>query len=143
MKGHAMKAGKAAADHVEPCITAAESLLEVLREESVVLRRFMGKDLLALLPRKEFLVQDLGKKMRSYKDSGARKGGNPRVGILRTLLMEIDKINRLNRVFIEGSLDYWRELLRALFPSNYSAGRRHSAVPAGVALKGLSLRVEV
>ena len=42
------------------CLVTALELLEILREEAEILKRFAGAELLRLVPRKEFLVSETG-----------------------------------------------------------------------------------
>ena len=52
------------------CLTTALELLEVLREEAEILRRFAGAELLALIPKKEYLVNELEWKLESARQAG-------------------------------------------------------------------------
>jgi flagellar biosynthesis/type III secretory pathway chaperone len=99
------------------CLSTALELLEVLREESRIIRRFEGAELLRLIPRKEYLVRELEWKIQSTRDSG--KGSVPVSESYKALLGEIDKLNTSNGVFIERAISYWRDLFSVLSPQCY------------------------
>src|SRR5208283_3974855 len=80
------------------CLTTALELLEVLREEAAILRRFAGAELLRLVPKKEYLVNELEWKLES---AGQGEGGSFTVSdSFKALLGEIAKLNAANGVFI-------------------------------------------
>ena len=97
------------------CLTAARELHAVLKEESDVLKRFDGNELLGVIARKEYLICDLGSKLGLLSQTGALPVSKP----LRALLGEIEKTNSENRFFIQKSLTHWQDLLSIFCPSVY------------------------
>jgi hypothetical protein len=119
--------------------TALE-LLEALRAEEQILRKFSGAELLALLPKKEYLVNELEWKLRAARESNACCFAVS--DSFKALLAEIDRLNTANGIFIERSLSYWKDLQAILLPPGYgpAAGRGdHSVRPP----RGLTFRQEV
>lgn len=99
------------------CLATALDLLEVLRNEAEILRRFAGAELLQLVPKKEYLVSELEWKLQSAKEAG--EGFVPASDSFKALLGEIVKLNTSNGVFIEKSLSYWRGFLSIFSPPSY------------------------
>ena len=122
------------------CIGAARELQMVLEEESELLRRFAGAELVRLLSRKEFSIEDLFNKLEGLKAS--RGGKNAVTGPLREILEKIEAMNRSNRIFIQSSLSHWQDLLSLLCPTGYgpTAEMGKSGTPAP---KGLSFSREI
>ena len=120
------------------CIATALELLEVLREEAGILRRFAGAELLRLVPRKEYLVSELEWKLKSAKEAGG--GFHSASDSFKALLGEIDKLNTSNGVFIEKTLSYWQDFLSIFLPQGYGpAGkkpRRRRALRGGLRSSG-------
>ena len=52
------------------CLATALELLEILREEAEILRRFAGAELLRLFRRKEYLVSEMEWKLESARQAG-------------------------------------------------------------------------
>ena len=111
------------------CLATALELLEVLREEAEILRRFAGAELLRLVPKKEYLVSELEWKLQSAREAG--EGFVPASDSFKALLGEIVKLNTSNGVFIEKSLSYWQDLLSIFSPPSYGpAGKNGKAAGA-------------
>ncbi len=107
------------------CLPTALELLEVLRDEADILKRFAGAELLRLVPKKEYLVTELEWKLQSAKES--EEGFVPASDSFKALLSEISRLNTANGVFIEKSLAYWRDFLSIFLPRSYGpAARRQS-----------------
>ncbi len=122
------------------CLTTALELLEALREEAEILRRFSGAELLRLVPKKEYLVNELEWKLESARQSG---GGPFTVsGPFKALLGEIIKLNTSNGVFIEKSLSYWQDLLAIFSPPSYGPAGKKARRPARPP-KGLTFAREI
>ncbi len=51
------------------CLATALELLEVLRKEAEILRRFAGAELLRLVPKKEYLVSELEWKLEAAREA--------------------------------------------------------------------------
>lgn len=119
------------------CLATALELLEVLREEAEILRRFAGAELLALLPKKEYLVNELEWKLDSARQAG--EGPLTVSDSFKALLGEIVKLNTSNGVFIEKTLSYWQDFLAIFSPPSYGpAGkkaRRPARPPKGITFK--------
>lgn len=122
------------------CLATALELLDVLRKEADVLRRFAGAELLELVPRKEYLVCELEWKLQSAGDAEADSFGDS--DSFRTLLGEIGRLNRSNGIFIEKSLSYWRDLLSIFSPPSYGPAGRAAKRPA-FSPKGMALSREI
>jgi flagellar biosynthesis/type III secretory pathway chaperone len=130
---------------VESCIVVSDQLLEVLREESEALRRFDSEELMGLLPRKEYFVKELHERIGPLKEIASEKRApkDDRYELLKNRLKEIDRCNRDNRVFVEGTLDFWRDLLAILSPSSYSRGQTGNVVSKPGPYKGISFHTEI
>ena len=122
------------------CLATALELLEVLREEAGILRQFVGTELLRLVPKKEFLVRELEWKLQSAKKAG--KGIPSNSDSFRTLLLEIDRLNTSNGVFIKKALFYWQDLLSVLSPQSYGPTGKKAARPV-CKRRGLSFEREI
>ena len=108
------------------CLPTALELLAVLRQEAEILKRFAGAELLELVPKKEYLVNELEWKLKSagVSDLAAIRASDS----FKALLDEITKLNASNGIFIEKSLYYWQDLLSIFMPPSYG--------PAGEKIKG-------
>lgn len=98
-------------------VGTALELLEALRAEQQILRKFSGAELLALLPKKEYLVNELEWKLRAARETNADSFAVS--DSFKALLAEISRLNASNGVFIERSLSYWRDLQSILSPPSY------------------------
>ena len=127
----------------DECTATAIELLEVLKEEAAILRRFAGGELPALLSKKEFLVSEFGEKLGALKTCGDAQGPGA-VSLspaLRRLIGGIRDLNESNRCFISNTLGYWQDFIAALFPPNY--GRSPDQTKSFLAgIKGLSFSRE-
>jgi flagellar biosynthesis/type III secretory pathway chaperone len=110
------------------CLATALELLEVLREEAGILKRFKGAELLRLVPRKEYLVRELEWKLQSAKEAG--EAFPPASDSYKALLREIDELNTTNGVFIEKTLSYWQDLLAIFLPQGYGPAGKKTASQA-------------
>jgi flagellar biosynthesis/type III secretory pathway chaperone len=122
------------------CLSTALELLEVLREEAGILRRFKGAELLRLVPRKEYLVRELEWKLQSVKDAG--EGFLPVSESYRALLCEIERLNTSNGVFIEKAISYWQDLFAIFSPPGYGPAGKKSMRRAR-SPRGLSFEREI
>jgi flagellar biosynthesis/type III secretory pathway chaperone len=122
------------------CLTTALELLEILREEAEILRRFAGAELLALIPKKEYLVNELEWKLESAKQAGECSLTAP--DSFKALLGEIVKLNTANGVFIEKTLSYWQDFLAIFSPPSYGPAGKKTRRPARPP-KGLTFRREI
>ncbi len=124
------------------CQAKAEQLLDVLSAESKALRQYDSTLLLQLITQKEYSIRVLRESLgilKGCRADGENEEDTKALGNLRSLLMEIDRLNSANRVFIEGSLDHYRDLVVTLVPMVYG---QHEGNPAhqmvncrGVAIK--------
>ncbi|MGC9195545.1 MAG: hypothetical protein ACP5IL_08840 [Syntrophobacteraceae bacterium] len=106
-------------------LQAALELLDALRAEEQILKKFSATELLALLPKKEYLVSEFGWKLRSAMDANTESFSVS--DALKPLLAEICRLNASNGVFLKRSLSYWRDLQAILLPQGYSRnGRKDS-----------------
>ncbi|MGC9964843.1 MAG: hypothetical protein ABSE08_05520 [Syntrophobacteraceae bacterium] len=122
------------------CLTTALELLEVLREEAGILRRFEGAELLRLVPKKEYLVRELEWKLQSAKDGG--KGSLPASDSYQALLREIEGLNTSNGAFIEKAISYWQDLFSVFSPQGYGpAGKK--AMGGARSPRGLAFEREI
>ncbi|NTW34610.1 MAG: hypothetical protein HGB17_00475 [Syntrophobacteraceae bacterium] len=105
------------------CQAKAEQLLDVLSAESKALRQYDSTLLLQLITQKEYSIRVLRESLgilKGCRADGENEEDTKGLGNLRSLLLEIDRLNSANRVFIEGSLDHYRDLLVTLVPTVYS-----------------------
>jgi len=122
------------------CLATARELNQILEQEADILKRFAKTDLLKLIPGKEFLVNELGQKLRCLKDEGGEVFSISQP--LKDLLKKIDLLNGSNRVFIQRSLAHWQDFLSVLIPSRYRPpGRNPGDYP--VVPRGFSFNREV
>jgi hypothetical protein len=102
---------------------AALELLDALRAEEQILRKFSATELLALLPKKEYLITQFAWKLRAAMDAESFSVSES----LKPVLAEICRLNASNGVFIKRSLSYWRDLQAILLPQGYGrSGRKDS-----------------
>ncbi|MDR3570024.1 MAG: hypothetical protein P4L43_18530 [Syntrophobacteraceae bacterium] len=121
-------------------VSTALELLEALRAEEQIIRRFSAAELLALLPKKEYLVNELEWKLRAAKDSN-----EPCFAVsdsFKAILAEISRLNTANGVFIERSLSYWQDLQAILLPPGYSRTGGKGATSARPP-RGLTFQQEI
>ena len=119
------------------CLSSALELLEVLKTEEQILRRFAGAELVRLIPKKEYLVRELEWKLEAARETGTDIFMTS--DSFKALLEDIEKVNASNGAFIEKSLSYWQDLLSIFSPPGYGrAGnceRRQPWSPKGMAFK--------
>lgn len=104
------------------CEDKAQKLFEILEAESRALRKFDSALLLQLVSQKEYSLNVLRESLRLLEvhptvDVAAREPGKLRK--LKGLLSDINRLNQANAVFIEGALEYCRDLLGTLTPTAY------------------------
>jgi flagellar biosynthesis/type III secretory pathway chaperone len=121
-------------------LPTALELLDVLRNEAEILRRFAGAELLQLVPKKEYLVNELEWKLQSAKNAG--DGFLPASDPLKALLCEIDQLNTSNGLFIEKSLSYWQDLFSIFSPPSYGPAGKNAKRPVR-APKGRTFEREI
>lgn len=127
------------------CVSKAGELAGVLHEETDTLRKFDSQRLMALLPRKELLSKELGADINSLRtafEAGGRSSKGAGYVELKTCLEEIDRVNKANKIMIEGSLAYFTDFLEVLYPSNYGPANE-GPYRQNAALKGLAFRKEI
>lgn len=122
------------------CLVTALELLEILREEAEILKRFAGAELLRLVPRKEFLVSEMEWKLQSAREAG--EGSFTASESFKVLLGEISQLNASNGAFIEKTLSYWQDLLSIFLPPSYGPAGKTAMGPAR-SLRGLSFQREI
>lgn len=128
------------------CQATANRLLEVLSEESKVLRKFAPDELLALLPSKQSLVQELEADLKALCGTDIERWksrANAETLPLRYTLAEIERQNSANQIFVQGSLDFWEGLLAAINPASYGPGSAEPASSGPPRFKGRSFDREV
>jgi flagellar biosynthesis/type III secretory pathway chaperone len=122
---------------VRECLDSAIELLEILRAEAEILKRFAGSELLALVPKKEFLVSELEWKLKSAGEAGVNSFADS--DSLGGILDEIARLNASNGIFIEKSLSYWQGLMSIFVPTGYGptgeVTRRLPVSPKGAAFR--------
>jgi flagellar biosynthesis/type III secretory pathway chaperone len=124
----------------------AGQLEQLLRQEAETLRRFENQELLKILHRKESLIRELAAKMNALEEA---KNGHtdtirgPQYLSLKTCLREIEKLNRSNRAFIEGSLSHYQHFIDCLCPSSYHPHHVNEPRQELAAFKGLTFRKEI
>ncbi len=139
--------GEADAKLVHEAVACAELLLSILREETETLRRFDGQQLLELLPQQEIAAHELADCMRAMGERMEQSFRiDPEYPRLEAVLREAHRLNQVNRVFIEGSLNHFKDFTDCLLPATYGPAygsgfeglsRRQSS-----SMKGLAFRKE-
>ncbi len=122
------------------CLQTARELQLVLEEEAEKLKRFAGAELLEVISRKEFLVEELSQKLGALKKTADTQPAIP--ASLKAVLEKIDALNRSNKNFIQNSLAHWQDLLSLLCPAGYgptAEGKTGIARPP----KGLAFSREI
>ena len=127
----------------EPRFQAASQLLQLVREEALVLERLDGNQLLELLPRKEALVRLLEQRMAAPDVLSGQSENEAVRGTLRECLAQIRAENQRNRRFIENSLEYWRDLVGLLVPATYDRTGTEAVPTHHAALCGARINREV
>lgn len=126
------------------CTDMAEQLLQILSEEAAILKRFAAEDLMALLPSKEMTVRELEEELIALSEFKAeRRSGELALQFqnLKSMLNEIEKLNRANEVFITGSLAYWQDFISLFIPPSYGPNAEGSTAQAA-RFRGLSFNKE-
>ncbi len=122
------------------CLATALELLEVLQAEAAILRRFTGAELLALLPKKEYLVNELEWKLESARQ--AVEGPLTVSDSFKALVGEIVELNTSNGVFIEKTLSYWQDFLALFSPPSYGPAGKKAKGPTRPP-KGITFKREI
>ena len=124
----------------------AEQLEQLLRQEAETLRRFENQELLKILHRKESLILELAEKLNDFekvKNGHRDMSRGPQYLSLKNCLREIEKLNRSNRVFIEGALSHYEHFIDCLCPSCYHPRHVNEPRQELAAFKGLTFRKEI
>jgi flagellar biosynthesis/type III secretory pathway chaperone len=124
----------------------AGQLEQLLGQEAETLRRFENQELLKILHRKESLIRELAAKLddlEKAKDGHTDVRQTPPYLSLKSCLRRIEKLNRSNQAFIEGTLSHYQHFIDCLCPSSYH--RRHANEPRQelATFKGLTFRKEI
>ena len=127
----------------EPRFQAASQLLQLVREEALVLEGFDGNRLLDLLPRKEALARTLEQRMAVPASANGQSENQAARGMLSECLGQIRAQNQRNRRFIENSLEYWRDLVGLLVPATYDRTGTEALPTHHAALCGARINREV
>jgi len=146
-------------------VVTSERLLHIVRAEAEALKTFQKERLLEFIAEKEVLACELAQRIRSFESSesfnkkigqeGSLLSGSTGIngeerdedhakrGLLRELLGEINDWNQRNRIFIQGSLAHWQELLNVCLPSTYMPGQDGQAARQSIRPKGLAFNREI
>jgi len=153
-------------EELDGCIASSERLLGILKAEGEALRKFQNERLLELIAEKELLACELAHRVKTFQslssllrksrqdplqlgatDRGdteeAREGQREKLGLLRYILDEITKHNQRNRLFVQGSLRHWEDLLSLCLPGTYATRHDGQAIRQSFRAKGLSLNKEI
>jgi flagellar biosynthesis/type III secretory pathway chaperone len=124
----------------------AGQLAQLLGQEAETLRRFENRKLLKILHRKESLIGELAAKLSDLENA---KNGHMDMSLtppylsLKTCLREIEKLNRSNQAFIEGTLSHYQQFIDCLCPSSYHPRHVNEPRQELAAFKGLTFRKEI
>ncbi|NLJ27634.1 flagellar export chaperone FlgN [Desulforhabdus amnigena] len=121
-----------------------QSLMRILHEEFEALKHFQSDRLLELLPEKEFLIQRMTQMLGELERIGEEDttlGESESVKTFMGNLLEIERMNRMNHVLVEGSLEYCREYLNVLVGGSYSGNNSNPL--SKMSLKGLRVSREI
>jgi len=124
----------------------AGELARLLGQEAATLRQFDNGKLLTILHRKESLVRELADKVNVVHKARERHpevSHDPHYQSLKTCLGEIERLNRSNQAFIEGTLSHYQRFIDCLCPSSYHPRRASEPRQELAAFKGLTFRKEV
>jgi hypothetical protein len=124
----------------------AGQLEQLLGQEAETLRHFESGKLLKILHLKGSLVRELAVKMNDLEeaqDGHMDMSQAPQYLSLKTCLREIEKLNRSNQAFIEGTLSHYQHFIDCLCPSSYHPRPGHEPRQGLAAFKGLTFRKEV
>lgn len=133
-------------DSLGACLSMADELVRLLREETALLQRFNNQGLLVLLPRKELLARTLRDRMEALQRSPRGDRPAPAAkgrGELKAILAEINELNRSNGVFVERSLEYFNDFIDSVCPSSYGPNQEGPWKHKAGNFKGLSFRKEI
>jgi flagellar biosynthesis/type III secretory pathway chaperone len=122
---------------VEEIFSLLEELKLTLDEEKRLLKKMDRTGLMALLPRKLFLINQLEQASRDSKLNTSLVNENAE---LKKTLSEIKNLNDTNRLFVEESLSLWNDFLSVLLPKQYRQDGSTDTVP--VPYRGVTLRME-
>ncbi len=143
------KGGDATATALEELLDAHElagQLERLLGQEAETLKGFKNEKLLKILPQKELLVRELATKLSDFRKA---KNGQPEVNqapqylSLKTCLRNIERLNRSNQAFVEGTLSHYRHFIGCLCPSGYHPRQANEPRQELAAFKGLTFRKEI
>ena len=122
------------------CLVTALELLEILREEAEILKRFAGAEPPAACPKERVSGQRNG--VETPISQRSRGGIFTASESFKVLLGEISQLNASNGAFIEKTLSYWQDLLSIFLPPSYGPAGKTAMGPAR-SLRGLSFRREI
>lgn len=122
---------------LEEIFSLLEDLKSTLVLETQLLKRMDRNGLMELLPRKLFLVDQIGK---LGSDDVELIKLSDRVTEFRKIISEIKAANETNRIFTEEALFLWRELLSILLPRQYGHDGKTRTDP--VPFRGVALKTE-
>jgi hypothetical protein len=150
---------------LDDCIATSERLLHVLIAEAEALKTFQKDRLLQVITEKEALANELANRMKSFESSESfnekigqqvsplpgstgingeeRDEAHAKRGLLSELLGEIVEWNQRNRIFIQGSLGHWQELINLCLPSTYLPVQDGQTARQSIGTKGLALNREI
>lgn len=143
------RGGEAAATPFKELLDAHElagQLEQLLGQEAHALKRFDNEQLLKILHRKDSLVRELAARIKDFEKARNRHPnvmGAAQYRSFKTRLREIDKLNRSNQAFIQGTLSHYQHFLDCLCPSGYHPRRASEPRQELAAFKGLTFRKEV
>lgn len=122
---------------LEEIFSLLEDLRSALLLETQLLKRMDRNGLMELLPRKLFLVEQVGKlKHEDFELINL----SDKVAEFRKIVSEIRITNETNRIFAEEALCLWSELLSILLPKQYSHDGKTRTDP--VPFRGVALKTE-
>lgn len=120
----------------------AQQLLELLRQETLLLTQRNHGGLLEILPEKEALARRISQSLRDFRrnePSSELAGRDWESWVdLKEILLQIEALNDANGRYIADLLSVHQELLSIMVPQTYGRGTPN-ALPA---LKGCGLSTE-
>ena len=129
---------------MDACLNSAKRLRELLLDETEALRHFDGPKLLQLIPAKEGMIKELASQLENVKKQCSvdySPAKHPEQLLLKQCLQDINATNQTNAIFIEGTLAFYQDLFRCIYPSGYSRGGEN--IPGTEPPKGLRFSKEI
>lgn len=121
----------------EEIFSLLDELKSTLEQETQFIKKMDRRGLMELLPRKLFLVEQIGK--ITSKDIEAIKLSG-KFSALKKTLSAIMALNDTNRILTEEALGLCTDFLNALLPKQYRHDGRTEAKPLSV--RGATFRAE-